>query len=167
MVPPTPPAAVVPDNIPKQSTAGLILAGVFLGALLVWSLLDLFSPYLIHGSARRARESALKGNLQQLRNGIEQFHDDTGVYPATLNDLVTPDEKSLKTKVKAGSYKGPYLAIRGGIGGHGLPYNPFANPLCTTITDHWNYNPMTGRVTVPDSMADRATLDDDMTYGQL
>jgi hypothetical protein len=161
------PAAVEAEE-PKQRTAptlASVLGAVFLGFFIfVLVMCNIPWPH----NHRKSNEAALKGDLQQLRNAIEQFQRDTGVYPATLDDLVAPDEKSLKTKVKPGSYKGPYFATVGGIRNHGLPINPFADPVTDpVVAHHWQYNPDSGDVTVPDSMAKQTTMDDDVPYGKL
>lgn len=37
----------------------------------------------------RAREAALRQDLKTMRDAIEQFHADRGIYPNTLGDLVS------------------------------------------------------------------------------
>jgi len=37
----------------------------------------------------RAKEAALRQDLKTMRDAIEQFHADRGIYPETLEDLVT------------------------------------------------------------------------------
>jgi len=85
--------------------------------------------------------------LQQIRHAIEQFHTDTGVYPATLTDLSAVDKSKVKAKIKPGSYKGPYLAVSGGIGSTGIPVNPFKHPSDADYlnpTAHWKYDAKEG-----------------------
>jgi type II secretion system protein G len=132
----------------------------------VIAILALIVVPKLMGAARKGRESALKSNLQQLRNAIEQFQSDTGEYPDTLADLVAATEGDVDATVPTGSYKGPYLSTRGGIGGAGLPLNPFADPKSTTLTDHWNYDNATGEVTCPDAYSG-STMDGDVSYQDL
>ncbi|MHB9131072.1 MAG: hypothetical protein ACYDBB_08290 [Armatimonadota bacterium] len=121
---------------------------------------------MITQAEQKAKEATLRANLQQLRNAIGQFEADTGVYPATLSDLVAKDEGRLQTVViPAGAYKGPYLTPGGVVReALGLPANPFvdlkaAQPDPGKIATHWKYSPRTGMVTVPDTMAETQTVD--------
>jgi type II secretion system protein G len=132
----------------------------------VIAILALIVVPKLMGAARKAKESALKGNLQQLRNAIEQFQSDTGEYPDTLADLVAATEGDVDATIPTGSYKGPYLSTKGGIGGAGLPMNPFADPKSTTLTDHWNYDNTDGSVACPDAI-EGSTMDDDIAYQDL
>jgi len=118
------------------------------------------------GAGRKAKESALKGNLQQLRNTIEQFQSDTGIYPAALSDLVAT-AGSDPTGTPADSYKGPYLTPKGGIGGTGLPKNPFSSQTSATVTDHWLYTAADGSVKVPAAQDTLTTVEDGVTFDEL
>ncbi|MEI7832914.1 MAG: prepilin-type N-terminal cleavage/methylation domain-containing protein [bacterium] len=40
-------------------------------------------------ATRRARESTMRSNLMLIRQAVEHFQSDTGVYPATLGDMVS------------------------------------------------------------------------------
>jgi len=67
----------------------------------------------------RSRESRLRGDLQTLRNALERFHMDTGVWPATINHLARTtapatciDDDATPSAVAwpAGvSWQGPYV----------------------------------------------------------
>ena len=46
-------------------------------------------------SLDRAKETALKEDLHQMRNAIDKFYGDTGKYPDSLADLV--DKRYLRT----------------------------------------------------------------------
>ena len=94
----------------------------------------------------------MSSNLGILRNALEQFQADTGVYPARLDDLGEPATHAGMvgaTKVKPDMYKGPYLRAQGGIGkNQAIPRNPFCrftSPVETTdpASDppkaHWRY----------------------------
>lgn len=97
-------------------------------------------------AGRKAREATLKADLHQLRNALEQFQADTGLYPEKLIDLTVAqanapkhgvNEKGELKDIPAGAYVGPYLA-GGGIGDTGIPMNPFADPAAG-IDAHWIY----------------------------
>ncbi|MHB0938118.1 MAG: hypothetical protein ACYDCO_27085 [Armatimonadota bacterium] len=98
---------------------------------------------------RKAKESTLKANLHQLRNALEQFQADTGLYPEKLTDLTLAkanapkrglDDQKKLVDLPAGAYHGPYLAVAGGIGGTGIPMNPFADPNNADPDAHWAYS---------------------------
>jgi type II secretion system protein G len=119
------------------------------------------------GAGRKAKESALKGNLQQLRNAIEQFQSDTGVYPLVLADVVAPAEADVTATIPADSYKGPYLTPKGGIGGVGLPKNPFSDPTSAVEADHWLYDDADGSVKVPAAQDALETVEDETPFSEL
>ncbi|MHB9025254.1 MAG: hypothetical protein ACYC7E_13975 [Armatimonadota bacterium] len=102
--------------------------------------------YLMLARATRvAREATLRSDLNQVRYGIELFKTDTGVYPARLEDLVAPSEEKLTTRVRRGSYKGPYFLTSGGINNTGIPLNTLASGD-PDIAHHWTYSPKNGSV---------------------
>ncbi|HEX2950043.1 MAG TPA: hypothetical protein VHV83_10860 [Armatimonadota bacterium] len=98
-----------------------------------------------HGS-RRGKESTLRGNLHLLRGAIEQFYADTGHYPLVLEDLGKLDARHLITKVKQGTYKGPYLDTDFGIQRTGIPENPFVLVENLNVAAHWHYDAKSGAV---------------------
>jgi hypothetical protein len=161
---PVPTGAVRPRlAIPVWLVMGvvlLMLVGLGFGLESVFSAHDAersatgFTPPIGSSDA----EQALRSNLQILRNAIQHFQADTGVYPAKLEDLVAPTEKLLTSTVPVGTYKGPYLPP-GGIVGNGIPKNPFTDPTAASIVAHWNYDADTGTVVVPDAQADNRTSD--------
>lgn len=121
-----------------------------------------------HGSHRKARESALKANLHQIRNAIDAFKTDTGVYPANLTDLTAADGSKVKAKIDPSKYKGPYLSVTGGIGTTGIPWNPFKHPSDADSSDmaaHWTYDAKEGIVS-PSVPKEGATLDG-VPYSEL
>ena len=156
-----PPTPIIPvQSDPKQRTERMIgnIVLIIAALLIILVLLPSFLPHRCGG--RKAKEVALRGNLQQMRNAIKQFNDDTGQYPAALDDIVAVDESWLTTKVKKGTYKGPYLCPRGGVAGTGVPMNPFSDPADNDTAAHWLYNAKTGKVTVPASQADLVSIED-------
>ena len=92
----------------------LAIIGVMLGATLG------LTSYI-----RRARHSAAESHLRLYKNMIDQYRQDTGVYPTSLNDLKErPVEESI-----AKNWKGPYVEaekeIKDPWGGE---YQYFLNP---------------------------------------
>lgn len=151
------------ENQTRVNNVGIILA--LIGVALFIALITV--PHSGPCGGRRAKESTLRGNLTQMRNAIASFHDDTGKYPLSLTDVVVENESMLTTRVKHGTYKGPYLTTTGGIGGHGVPKNPFTDIHNTRIVDHWKYDAKTGKVTVPDAQVDMKTADDYTPFKDL
>jgi len=54
---------------------------------IIATLLSIAAPRYLR-SVDDAREAALKSNLAQMREAIDQFHADLGSYPQALPDLV-------------------------------------------------------------------------------
>jgi hypothetical protein len=125
---------------------------------LAMAALSFFAPALDR-SYDQAKESTLKAYLQRCRSGISHFQADTGVYPARLEDIVAtvaPTVGGDGAPLEVGAYQGPYLTARGGIGGIGIPANPFADEGDTDITHHWTYTPEDGSIS---SAIEGKTLD--------
>lgn len=64
----------------------------------------------------RAEESRLKALLKLRREAVERFRQDTGLFPATLGDILTStaptsglDSNGNTKPIPAGSFRGPYL----------------------------------------------------------
>ncbi len=69
-----------------------------------------------NNSSRMAKEAALKDRISLLRSAVEQFHSDTGLYPANLNTLLRDShgDTALNSAGQAvmpaaNSFCGPYL----------------------------------------------------------
>jgi general secretion pathway protein G len=67
-------------------------------------------------SGVRGKESALRADLKLYRNAIELFKNDTGAYPASLNDLAATsapangkDAAGANKAITAADWKGPYV----------------------------------------------------------
>lgn len=63
-----------------------------------------------------AKESAVKADLKNLRQAIERFHSDTGLWPAELahlDDLAAPasglNDSGTRQPIVNGTFHGPYL----------------------------------------------------------
>jgi prepilin-type N-terminal cleavage/methylation domain-containing protein len=95
------------------------------------------------GAQRKAKEAQLRGNLKQLRDGIERFEATSAAWPPALADLMasTGSDISADFDGRGGSvdrmaYDGPYLVTGSGA----LPPDPF------TQTPDWTYDNTTGAV---------------------
>jgi general secretion pathway protein G len=67
-------------------------------------------------SSTRSKESALRAELRLLRNAIELFRNDTGVFPAALADLAASTAPATGRRadgssgnIIAADFKGPYV----------------------------------------------------------
>ena len=95
-------------------------------------------------AARRcAREAQLRGNLKQLRDGIERFEATTAAWPPLIVDLMAPNGHGISSNfdgrggwVDRNAYDGPYLVTGDGQ----LPKDPF------TDSADWSYDNTTGDV---------------------
>jgi type II secretory pathway pseudopilin PulG len=111
------------------------------GFTLIEMLMLIVIPRLL-SAGRRAKESALRGDLQQLRNGIQHFEADCGAWPPLLTDLMVTDSSTIGDTdgngiaVDKTGYKGPYLRTGDG----NLPNDPF------TGAGDWDYDNTTGDV---------------------
>lgn len=124
-----------------RNRKGFTLIEMLIVIVVIAILALIVIPRLL-GAGRRAKESALRGDLQQLRNAIQQFEADCGDFPATLDQLVadagTPPSGNGGQGLALDStgYKGPYLRTPDG----GLPEDPF-----TSAAD-WTYDGASGDV---------------------
>lgn len=55
--------------------------------IIVIAILAAIAIPKIQQASRRSFESSLRAQLRILRDGVERFYNDTGAYPATLDDL--------------------------------------------------------------------------------
>lgn len=90
-------------------------------------------------SSKRSKESALKSDLKLLRNAIDLFRADTGLYPAQLSDLAASEKPAngLNTDgttgtINAGDWHGPYLQE--------VPLDPITGEA------NWTYSTTSGSV---------------------
>jgi len=67
-------------------------------------------------SSIRSKESALRSNLKLVRNAVDLFRNDTGVYPGTLGDLAAVaapanglNASGANTAINATDWRGPYI----------------------------------------------------------
>ncbi len=92
---------------------------------------------------RRAKEAQLRGNLKQLRDGIERFEATSAAWPPSLSDVMATDGGAISADfdgrggwVDRSAYDGPYLLTGDGQ----LPNDPF------TAAADWDYDNTTGAV---------------------
>jgi len=92
---------------------------------------------------RQAKEAQLRGNLKQLRDGIERFEATTAAWPPALADLMAANGTAISSDFdgRGGSvdrlaYDGPYLVTGNG----GLPKDPFTEDV------DWTYDNTTGSI---------------------
>lgn len=137
--------------------------------IVVIAILALIVVPRLMGAARKAKESALKANLQRIRGAVAHFQADTGLFPILLADLITEPTQGTNAELATpapenlspDSWKGPYLEPKGGIPDvPGVPMNPFVAPAAGQgEEDHWLYVTDDGTVTVPAALADLTTVD--------
>jgi len=92
---------------------------------------------------RQGKEAQIRGNLKQLRDGIERFEATTAAWPPALNDLMAPNGAAISAdfdgrggSVDRNAYDGPYIITGNGS----LPTDPF------TKAADWNYDNTTGDI---------------------
>lgn len=71
----------------RARSAGFTLIELLVVLAIIASLLSIVAPRYFQ-STELARETALKANLQTLREAIDHFHGDRGQYPQSLEALV-------------------------------------------------------------------------------
>jgi len=120
---------------------GFTLIEMLIVILIIALLAVIVIPRLL-SATRKGKESALRADLQELRNALQKFDSDMGDWPANLNQLMAPrndpptGDGGSGIALDSRSYQGPYLRNPD----QGLLTDPF-----TRDTD-WNYNPATGEV---------------------
>src|SRR4030066_253645 len=72
----------------KRGSKGFTLIEMLIVIVVIAILALIVIPRLL-GAGRKAKEAALRGDLHQLRNAIQQFEADCGDYPAASADLQT------------------------------------------------------------------------------
>lgn len=71
----------------RKPAAGFTLIELIVVMTIVGLLLSMALPRYL-GSLERGREHVLQHDLAQLRQAIDRYHADRGVYPDSLDDLV-------------------------------------------------------------------------------
>jgi general secretion pathway protein G len=123
----------------NRNRKGFTLIEMLIVIVVIAILALIVIPRLL-GAGRKAKEAALRGDLHQLRNSVQQFEADCGDYPAALADLMTAPAAGSNggtgVALDVTAWQGPYLRTADG----GLPVDPF-----TTAAD-WTYVMATGAV---------------------
>ena len=122
-----------------KKSRGFTLIEMLIVIVVISILAMIVIPRLL-GAGRKAKESALRGDLQQLRNAIQQFEADCGDFPAALTGLMTAPAAGSNggngIALDAGAWKGPYMRTPDG----NLPKDPF------TAASDWSYVGTSGDV---------------------
>jgi len=120
---------------------GFTLIEVLIVIIVIAILALIVIPRLL-GAGRRAKEAVLRGDLNELRNAIQQFESDLGDVPVGLDQLMAAKGSPPSGNGGGGlsldpnGYQGPYLRTGDG----NLPKDPF-----TSAAD-WAYTSATGGV---------------------
>ena len=123
----------------NRKNKGFTLIEMLIVIVVIAILALIVIPRLL-GAGRKAKEAALRGDLHQVRNSIQQFEADCGDYPATLAQLMTvPSGGNGGTGIALDvtGWQGPYLRTPDG----NLPADPF-----TSSSTSWGYTASTGHV---------------------
>jgi type II secretion system protein G len=126
----------------KRGNRGFTLIEMLIVICVIAILALIVIPRLL-GAGRKAKESALAGDLHEIRDAIQQFQADLGDYPAALADVMAANAAGLSSttggsglSLDTTNYNGPYLRTAGGT----LPSDPF------TGSANWTYTKATGSV---------------------
>jgi len=111
------------------SRKGFTLIEVLIVIVVIAILAAIVVPRLL-GAGRKARETALRGTLHQLRNSIGLFQAHNGCYPTALADLMlnaasppasgVSQDGSTSVTINPKDWQGPYLDTPD----HALPPDP-------------------------------------------
>ncbi len=119
---------------------GFTLIEMLIVIVIIANLAVIIIPRLL-GTGRKAKEAALRGQLQTIRKAIEQFSAECGDFPASLDQLQTRPAAGAVggngIPLDVDSWTGPYLRTTDG----GLPVDPF-----TGDNTSWDYTPSTGEI---------------------
>ena len=129
-----------------RRSRGFTLIEMLIVIVVIAVLASIVVPRLF-GAGRKAKEAKLRAELHNLRNAIQAFYGDHGVYPTQLSHLTAttnPDTSTYK-----GEWNGPYIKE--------IPKDPM------TGSTNWNYTSSTGEI---HSSATGSTLDG-TPYSQL
>ena len=84
--------------------------------IIVISILASIAIPKFNNAWRASSESRLRANLHEYRSAIERFHNDTGLYPATVANIrsqTSPatglDSAGVSVAIPSGSWQGPYM----------------------------------------------------------
>ncbi len=157
-------------NYQKRISRGFTLVELLIVIVVIAILALIVIPRLM-SATRRAKEANMRENLGRIRHAVMRFQADTGVYPATLPDIVasgTPNGwvGGAAEPVLANTYKGPYLQSSGYTDHPGIPVNPLDPNRPASVATSWDYDPASGNVNVSSSITGN-TVEDNSPYSQL
>jgi len=118
---------------------GFTLIELLVVFAIIATLLSLVAPRYFQ-SIDRSKEAALEQNLTTLRQALDQYQDDTGKYPNTLEDLVSakylrkvptdPVTDSAQTWIviaPSDSKKGGIVNVKSGAAGNSISGRPYGD----------------------------------------
>jgi general secretion pathway protein G len=124
----------------RRSHAGFTLIEMLIVIVVIAILALIVIPRLM-GAGRKAKEAALRGDLHQIRNAVQQFEADCGDYPAALANLQTAPAAGSSggqgISLDVSAWQGPYLRTPD----NNLPKDPFTDSATT-----WSYTASTGDI---------------------
>lgn len=104
----------------RSSTRGFTLLETLIVVMYIAIIAMMIMPN-ITGVGRRASETNLKATLREMRMAIGAFQAETGLYPCSLEDLVTRDApdvgltaRGAEVPIHPNDFRGPYLIASGG-----------------------------------------------------
>ena len=122
-----------------RRAAGFTLIELLVVLAIIATLAAIAAPRYFN-SLEKSRETALRANLKAMREAIDQFHQDTGRWPAALEELVKqrylreipvdPVTQDAKTWVAVRATEGPDGGVRDIRSG--APGGPREGPLYET-----------------------------------
>ncbi len=123
-----------------RSRAGFTLIEMLIVIVVIAILALIVIPRLM-GAGRKAKEAALRGDLHQIRNAIQQFEADCGDYPSAISQLMTQPAAGTTggqgIALDLTGWQGPYLRTPD----DNMPKDPFTDSSTT-----WSYTASTGHV---------------------
>ena len=112
------------SRLASRKSKGFTLIEMLIVIVVIAILALIVIPRLL-GAGRKAKEASLKGDLHELRNGIQQFESDCGDYPLAITDLMTKPAAGSNggggISLDVTAWQGPYLRTTDG----NLPQDPF------------------------------------------
>lgn len=78
---------IVTGDVKSMQKRGFTLIELLVVMAIIATLLTLAVPRYF-GNLDKAKEAVLRENLSTLRQSLEKYYEDTGKYPAALDDLV-------------------------------------------------------------------------------
>ena len=124
-----------------STRTGFTLIEMLIVIVVIGILALIVIPRLM-GAGRKAKEAALRGDLHQLRNAVQQFEADCGDYPAALSQVMTQPAAGSAggtgIALDVNAWQGPYLRTPD----NNLPRDPFTESGTT-----WTYTASTGHLT--------------------